>query len=756
MTLSAGAKLGPYEVIALLGSGGMGEVYRAVDGRLGRAVAVKVLPAIGATDPAAIERFRREARTASSLSHPQICAVYDVGESEGRLFLVMELLQGQSLQEELKAGPLSVARAVDIAIAVAEGLEAAHEKGIVHRDVKPANLFVTTRGHIKVLDFGVAKLVQATSDAQTVGGLTTIGEALGTVAYMSPEQARGETVDARTDLFSLGLVLYEMLAGKPALTGATAALLFDALLNRSPASLRQMDRDVPQAVDAVVTRLLAKSPADRYQTATALLADLTEARRGGAASPSSRSRRPRETAASVAVLPFTSSNPDAENEYLADGITEEVISALGRLPTLQVPGRVSCFAFKGKPIEIADVASKLHVANVLTGTVRRSGTRLRITAELVSAHDGFQLWSERFDRTADDVFAIQDEIATSIAHRLQATLGNAPLEPLVRRATENLDAYALYLKGRFFLNQRGQAIRKGLEAFKQAIDLDPDFAPAQAGLAEAYSLEGFYGYSPGRQVMPMARAAAARAVALDARLAEPHVALQIACLVHDWDWTGTRAEFERGITKNPNAAGAWTMRAVELATVHGRFDEAFAAARCAIEIDPLSPFAHYALGMTLMCAHSYSDAVVAVDRALELHPGMWTASRVKGIVLSLQGEHGQAITWLEQAVRMSDRHPWVVANMIEALELAGRSPEAVAWSKNMFTDARERHVQPSVLALAAAVIDGMDAAFDWLERAYEEHDLLPLLNYYPSALRLKRDPRWALLMRRIGLEPGVE
>jgi TolB-like protein len=604
-----------------------------------------------------------------------------------------------------------------------------------------------------VLDFGLAKLADPAPDDLTVAGLTAIGRAVGTTAYMSPEQARGERVDGRSDLFSLGLVLYEMMAGRRALSGATTAMVFDALLHRPAPSVREAAPDIPTEVDRIIRRLLAKQPTARYQTASELVTDLYEARRR-LDDRSSRTSVQSRIVASVAVLPFVSLSADPENEYLADGITEEVINALGRLKALRVAGRVSSFAFKGRTPELSDVATRLNVSNVLTGSVRKVANRLRITAELVSADDGFQLWSERFDRTADDVFAIQDEIATSIAGQLQVTLSDSGGEPLVRRATANLEAYDRYLKGRFFLNQRGEGIRKGLEAFGQALALDPAFPLAHAGVAEAYSLFGFYGLAPASQAMPTARAAAVRALDLDPSLAEPHAALQIIHFLYDWDWTGSAQEFERAMAKNPNAVSALNFRVVELAMVHGRLDEAIAVGRRAIEIDPLSPYSHVALGSALLIAARYAEANASLKRALEIHPDMWAASRVLGISLSHEGRHDEAMKWLEHSVVSSARHPWTLLNVADALVRAGRTAEAASQAQEILALSREQYVQPTVLGFASSLAVGLDEAFVWFERSAGEHDLLPCLNYFPGVVAVKEDARWQALMRRIGLDPA--
>ena len=748
MRVADGARLGPYEVISQLGAGGMGEIYRARDTRLGRDVALKFVLA-EAGSPGARDRLLREARAASALNHPHICTVYDVGEHDGQPVIAMELLEGETLSARLQRGRLDIDSAVDLAMQVADALAAAHERGIIHRDLKPANLFVTRRGDAKILDFGLARMVLTSpADARTVAAdvqLTTPGTVAGTAAYMSPEQARGEVVDARSDLFALGVLLYEVVGGASPFAGATTAVTFDAILNRQPAALRLLNETVPDALEQVVNRLLAKEPAARFASAREVLEQLRAIKHGS--HPSTR------TAAvpSIAVLPFASLSADADNDYFADGITEEIMIALSQLKGLRVAARPSSFAFKGKTPDVSEVANKLNVQTVVSGSVRKSGTRVRVSVQLVNAADGFQLWSERYDRTMDDVFAIQDEIAMAIAEKLKVTLTAGRDETLVRRAT-NLEAYELYLKGRAMFNRREMGPAMG--CLQQAIALDPAYAPPQATLAAALALLGFYGFSPAYEAMPRARQAAQRAVRLDPTLGEAHATLFFVNAMHDWDWAALDEQFENAL-----AHGATTLllnwRSLYLSMIAGRFDEALAVSRRAAELDPLSASSLLSLQVALIQAGRYEEAAAACRTALDMDPTLWVSRRALGIVLTRLGRYDDAVAELTRVIHETNSLSMAYVDLLTAHARAGDAARASAMLADLVARERTEYVQPTFVATGFGVIGQLDQAFAWLERGYRERDpMLALLNYWEAAPGLRRDPRLRALIRRIGLSPA--
>ena len=758
MALAPGTRLNHYEIIAQIGEGGMGEVYKARDIRLDRTVAVKVIGDGLGGDPTMRERLLREARAASSLNHPNICTVHDVHDGD-RPFIAMEWVEGESLAQRLGSGaPVPITDLVRLAIQVADALDTAHIRGIVHRDLKPANLFVTRRGDAKILDFGLAQIspavVQVSGDQATMVAerrLTNRGEALGTVSYMAPEQARGERVDARSDLFSLGIVLYEMATGRSPFASPTTALTFDAILNRQPPPSRTVNGEVPTVLDQIIGRLLSKEPGGRYQSARllhdelqALLETLQRDQSGGRA----------KIAPSIAVLPFTNLSPEPENEYLADGITEEVINTLAQIKGLQVAARTSSFAFKGKTPDLADVAAKLRVAHVLTGSVRKAGARLRVTVQMVNSHDGLAVWSERYDRQADDIFQIQDEIAAAIAEKLRLSLMDTAGDSAAKRGTDNIEAYELYLKGRFFVNQRGAGIAKGLECYERALALDPGYGAAHGGIAIALALLGFYGYVPAYETLPRARRAAHNAIASGHALAEAYTVLQFVSFCYDWDWAQSEREFAQATTLNAKLPIAYQWHSLYLAA-RGRFDEAVAAAARTVEIDPLSALAHAVHAFSFVYAGRFDETVAAARRVEQLDPQVWIADYALTAASCGSGRIEEALSAGERCAAKSERHPWPLMTLSVAYSLAGRIADAARIADELIERDRHGYVLPLAIAQALASAERVEEAVAYFQRAYREHDSLPLWNHWPSIPpSFATDRRFREILVRVGLKPG--
>ena len=551
MPLNSGSRLGPYEIVAPLGAGGMGEVYRARDPRLGRDVAIKVISETGVTDSDRLRRFEREARAVAALSHPNILAIFDIGVGDAP-FLVTELLEGETLRAILERGPLSVPRTTELSLQLVAGLSAAHARGIVHRDLKPDNIFITADGLLKILDFGLAKHVEpAITGVESVTRAQTIpGAVLGTVGYMAPEQVRGLDADQRADIFASGAILFEMLTGQRAFRGLSPADTMSAVLNDPPSTL-EFNADTPAALARIVRRCLEKDANERFQSARDLgfaIESISDIR----AMPGELAGK-RERTTSIAVLPFVNLSADVENQYFSDGLAEDVINALTRLPGLRVASRTSSFRFRGD-VDVRQVGRDLGVGAILEGSVRRAGARLRVTAQLTNAEDGYHIWSERYDREMADVFEIQDEIVESIINALApALLGEA--QSARRRSTENLEAYELYLKGRHFWNQRSPAVvGTAIRCFEEAIGLDPDYALAYAGLADCYSILRVYGWTPTEHSQPRALDAVNKALALDPNLPEAHFSKALYTFHFESHWRAARADFLRALELSPQIA----------------------------------------------------------------------------------------------------------------------------------------------------------------------------------------------------------
>jgi TolB-like protein len=575
MPLPPTSRLGPYEVVRLLGAGAMGEIYSARDTRLGRLVAVKLLPDTLAGDPGHAIRLRQEALAASALNHPNVMAVHDVGTEGDIFFVVSELIEGETLRERLAAGPLPTGRALDYAAQAARGLAAAHDKGIIHRDLKPENLMITHDERVKIVDFGIAKIESPlrrpdeSGLAPTEAGATMPGVLLGTIAYMSPEQLRGDPIDGRSDLFSLGVILFEMLGGQRPFRGGTAAEVMAAILRDTPAPPPHL----PAAVTDVVRSCLAKDPAERFATAHDLVRALEAAarHRADAARPADRPA-PGEEASTVAVLPFSNVGAGPEDAYFSDGLTEQLIHELTRVRGLRVLAWSSASKLRGREDDLQRAAREVGADHVLVGSVRRDGDRVRIAARLLQTATGYYLWSESYDRELEDLFAIQESIARAIAGTLERTLSARQRPPL---STQRVEAYDLYLRGRYLWNQRTkEGLEQGVECFGQALAADEGFALAHAGLADAYCLLAEYGIMEPRRAMPLARAAALRALELDPRSSEAHTSYAMIRSLHDWQWDEAEALYRRSIELNPGYATAHHWLAIDLLPQLGRFAEA--------------------------------------------------------------------------------------------------------------------------------------------------------------------------------------
>jgi serine/threonine-protein kinase len=787
--LTAGTYLGPYQVLAPLGSGGMGEVYRALDQRLSRQVAIKVLPEGLAQNRDALARFEREARALAALSHPHILMIHELNADQGVAFLVTELLEGETLRERLALAALPWQKALGIAIAIADGLAAAHSKGVIHRDLKPENIFLTTVGGVKLLDFGLARLEQkehpqdAAAVQSTLPAHTEPGAVMGTVPYMAPEQVIGMPVDARTDIFAFGCVLYEMVTGNGPFSRPTVPEIRSAILTEHPAQLADSGKKVPPDLERVIEHCLEKKPEDRFQSARDLGFDLRAILSGSgagkaAASPGRRARRAAWVVAalaavvllgllgavlyrlrgdagaieSIAVLPFTNEGGDPNTEILSDGIPESLINNLSQLPNLRVIARSSAFRYKGRAVDPQAAGHELGVQAVLTGRIVQRGDRLVISVELVEVRNNRQLWGEQYNRKLADILAVQDEIAREITDKLRLRLSGEDKKRLSKRYTENTEAYQAYLAGRYHWNKRTEeGLKKAIEYFEQARERDPGYALAYAGLADCYALLGDYGFLPPRDAYPKAKAAAEKALELDDTLAEAHTSLAFAKVQYDWDWPGAEREFQKALALNPNYATAHQWYSEYLSAM-GRHDEALREIRRAQELDPLSLIIHAVVGRALYFARRYDEAAEQCRQTVELDPNFGVAHLFLGRIYLAAGKYDEAVKELQEARRLAGGTA-VMAEVVHALAVAGRRTEAEQLRAEL-EKMKDGYVTAGRLALISVALGDKDQAFMWLDKAYDERsDTLLFLKVEPRFDSLRSDPRFAALLRRIGLPP---
>ncbi len=783
MALAPGTRLGPYEILDPLGAGGMGEVYRARDSRLGRDVAIKVLPEHLAGDPQALERFEREARAIAALSHPNIVALFDVGSDQGISYTVTELLEGENLRAGLARGLMNWRRAVEIGAGIADGLSAAHSKGIIHRDLKPENIFLTTDGRTKVLDFGIARRVTVSGSGSNAPTQTAAGTLLGTVGYMSPEQVRGEPAEAPSDIFSFGCVLYEMVTGRRAFTHPTSAETMTAILKEEPPQAADSVKGLPAELNRLIVRTLEKSPQRRLQSARDLAASLRDlaaadtSRR--AALPMARlSRRALGLAAlalvaviagvlltvwllwreepidSLAVLPFVNAGGDPNMEYLSDGIAENLINGLSRFPGLRVVPRSRAFRYKGRTVDSQKAGEELNVRAVLTGRVLQRGDLLNIQVELVDVLRDSQLWGSQFDRKLAEIMTVQEEITREVSTRLKLRPSEEAQRGLTRRFTENNEAYQLYLKGRYYWNRRTeQTLQRARDYFQQAIDKDPGYALAWSGLADCYALFAGYMVTPPRESYARAKDAARKALQIDDRLAEPHAALGLSLSLYDWDWPAADQAYRRAIELNPQYATAHHWYAIYWQMI-GRAEESIAQVRLAMQLEPLSLIINSELGRSLYLARRYDESIEQLRKTVELDPGFFRARLYLGWAYEVKGRHADAIAEFQQTLKQSPENPQLIASLGHAHAISGRAGEARKSLAELEALSRRRYVAPLDLALVHIGLGDKDRAFEWLDKAVEDHSSwLRMMKLDPKMDSLRNDPRFPALLRRMNLAP---
>jgi serine/threonine protein kinase/tetratricopeptide (TPR) repeat protein len=806
MPLSAGDKLGPYRILASIGAGGMGEVYRAQDAKLGRDVALKVLPAEMAHDPERLVRFHREAKALAQLDHPNIVTIHSVEECNGVHFLTMQLVEGRSLDRVIPASGLPLEQIVEIARALGDALAVAHDKGIVHRDLKPGNVMVTNEGHVKVLDFGLAKDVRAanggdltlTSDSQT-----QIGVVMGTPAYMSPEQAAGRLLDHRTDIFSLGVVLHEMATGRRPFEGTSSAELVSAILRDTPPSVTDARPDLPSDLARIIRRCLEKDPSHRVQTARDVsnefrdLARQTSQKLAAATSSTSSSRAvpaadsgiphadevsgvKRHAIAltiaaillvigfagvgiylkgskagqvdSIAVLPLENRSNDPEAEYISDGITESINNSLTRLPSLRVIPHSVASHYRGKSMDMRKVGDELRVQAVLTGSIAQRGDDLTVNVELDDVRNGKQLWGERYNRKLADLLAVQNEIAREVSQLLRSQLSAEDQQKLTKGSTDNPEAYQFYLKGKYYTNKLSKAgFSKGIEYFNQAIALDHQYGLAYSGLAYNYINQDDW-FMPPNEAGPKTREAAQKALAIDESDGGAHLSMAIVTHWYDWNWAAAESEFKRAIELNPNNWEAHTYYSWFLAPM-GRNDQSIAEAKRAQQADPLSGFANFNVGGALVFARQWDPAIEQLHRAIEVDPTFWFSHCFLGRAYEQKGKLPEAIAEFQRALELEEDNAEIWSGLGHAYALSGKRAEAQKVLQHLKGVSAHSWVAPYNIAVIYAGLGEKEQAFAFLDQAYKDRSYY-LPTYLATDARidsLRSDPRFVELRKRVGL-----
>jgi len=780
-----------YRILEKLGEGGMGVVYKAEDLRLKRTVALKFLPPLSAGGEEEKSRFLIEAQAAAALDHPNICTVYEIDEADGRCFISMAYIEGRSMKQMLESGALRIEQALELGTHVARGLQEAHEKGVVHRDIKSANILVTPKGQAKITDFGLALLAERTQ-------LTREGTTLGTAAYMSPQQASGDRVDHRTDIWSLGVVLYEILTGRLPFRGERPLAVVHSILHSEPAPMSEGGAVIPAEAERIVRKALAKDLRQRYSRIDEMLAELEMLRRqlgfasatgawgttvrgraGGRfrrgflwaaagllllvlaalagvwwrrAGRSSGEAAP--AIASLAVLPLENLSRDPEQEYFTDGMTRALIADLAKIRSLRVKSRTSVMQYKGSKRPLREIAQELTVDAVVEGSVLRAGDKVRITVQLIAAATDQLLWADSYERDLRNILSLQSEVARAIAREIQIKLTPQEQAQFAGAPAVNPQAYESYLKGRHYWNQRTEeGLKKGIAYFQQAIAADARYAPAHAGVSDSYLLLGWSGALPPSQAMPEAKNAARRAIELDDKLAEAHNALAGAMQLYDWDWTGAEREFRRALDLNPGYADAYHRYAMTHLAPRGRLEEAMTAMQRAQDLDPLSLVIRTNVGRPLYYLRRYDEAIQHWRNTQELDPNFFRVYWEFGRAYEQKGQCAEAISALEHARLLSQGSPFVLGSLGHSYGVCGKTEEANKMAAQLLELAKQRYVSPFDLALIYLGLNDRARALDWMEKAHQERSVwMVYLKVDPRLDRLRSEPRFQALLQKVGLD----
>ncbi len=784
----AGKIFGHYEIVRQIGAGGMGEVYLARDTKLDRRVAVKILNEKFSRHESNLNRFVAEAKAASALNHPNILIIHEIGATDDVNFIISEFVEGRTLREIISEASLQLAETLDIAVQIANALVAAHYANIVHRDIKPENIIVRPDGFVKILDFGLAKLIEqknAGFEATTVKqNETAEGVVLGTVNYMSPEQAKGERIDAATDIFSAGAVIYEMIAGRAPFAGNSMSETFANLINAEPPPLSRFAADLPDEMQRIVVKTLRKNKAERYQLMKDLYTDLkslqkriefenqfdkfgqtdkpaNDANRKTSAnepatdilSPSSAETSAATAQKSIAVLPFANMSADAENEYFCDGLAEELLNALAKIKNLKVAARTSAFSFKNRNVEVGEIGKILNVKTILEGSVRKAGNRLRISVQLINSSDGYQIWSKRYDGELKDIFDLQDEITLAVIDELKVQFLSGEKSAIRRRYADNVEAYQLYLKGRYhILKLRPPEIQKGILYFEQAIKIDPNYALAYVGIANANQILPLAVELAPAEHFPLAIAAAHKAIEIDDQLAEAHSVLGWLTFWSDWNWKLAEKECRRAFELDPNSADAYEAYAHILSNT-GRHEEALATIKRAREIDPLHLRINALEGQFLHHAGKTDEALEQLRKTFNLENNFWLAHVFAASVYIKKEMYDEAIDEANFAGKLSNGSSYAAAFAAFASAKSGRQPEARKILGELLEISTVRYIPPYHIALIYQVLEERDKTFEWLEKGFAGRDpKMAFLKVEPKWNNLRDDSRFVSLMKRMNFE----
>jgi eukaryotic-like serine/threonine-protein kinase len=793
-----GQTIAQYRILEKLGEGGMGVVYKAEDLKLTRIVALKFLPHALHTSEPERARFLQEARAAAILNHPNICTIHDIQEHDGQQFIVMEYVEGVTVKSKIENGRLRMEDGIRYALEIGEALKEAHSKGIVHRDVKAENIMVNARDQIKVMDFGLAKLKGSLK-------LTQTSSTVGTLAYMAPEQLHGGEIDARSDIFSFGVLLFEMFTGRLPFKGEHEAAIMYSIVNEPPESLLKYHPELPAELERIIDRALEKTPEDRYQHVDDLVSELRRLQKQtarvsratlsgisvpdspppartpetltrGSTSPNRRRLyltsaillgialilaagyflyfSPRRSIDSLAVLPFVNVSADPNTEYLSDGITETLINGLSRLTGVTVMSSSSVFRYKGKEIDPQKAGQELGVKAVLVGKLIQRGDELVISTELVDVSNNSHVWGNRYSRKLSDILPVQEEIATDISRNLSARLGVGQVQEMRKGSTENSEAYQLYLKGKFHWNKRNaDDLRKAVDYFNRAIDIDPNYALAYAGLASTYMILPEYAAVPPKEVLPKIEAAAQKAIDLDPTLAETRAVFGLMKFQFEWDWAGAEKELKRAQELNPNYPTAYQWYSI-LLRQRGRVEESLAQVRKALELDPLSPVLAWNLAESYLVMQRDDEALETARKILEVDPNFPGARFIMGLIYADQGKFTEALSELKQLRQLvGEGHPYGLGMLGFVYARAGKNAEALKVLNRLLEMSKQGAVVSSEVALAYTGMGDKDKAFEWIDRAVEEHDqVIGYLKILPAWGSLRSDPRYMAALKNMGLD----